>query len=219
MFDKMKQKLYFVKAQLLLENGISKDDIVPFEDELYDRLSRIYFTGLPISINLKYLKPMLPPGKCYDRSYLITMGFENSTLVRGDNKDLEINYGKGNAGHGWVENNGFVYDPTLLLRFKKELYYEIYKPSNLLYIKASEYKKTEWYQETVNTTIDDFKIGGKKRMSLCASIPLVQGIAEMSKREDFSLELNEYLDEIGYNYEEISEELNKAINKQYYLKK
>ena len=213
MFENTKKELYFFKLNLLFNQGIRNGDILPFEDDLYERLSKIYFNGIPLSIQIKYLKPKISPGNCEDRSWFITMGFEDALWVSGDNKDLELNYGKNGAWHFWVEHDGWVYDPTLLYKFKKELYYKIYLPKNIIYRRPEEYKKSPIYQSIVKTTIDDLIPGGKERYHLCVTIPLVKGIAEMSGNADFIKELEQHLEEIEYDYKEITDELNSSIDK------
>ena len=57
MLENLKKKLYFIKHDLLINEGIKNGDIMPFEDDLYERLSKIYFNGYPMSLQIKYLKP------------------------------------------------------------------------------------------------------------------------------------------------------------------
>lgn len=211
MFNKLKKKLNFLRCDLLINEGLRNGTIVPFEDDLYERLSKIYFNGYPLSIQIKYLKPMVGPGQCEDRSWFITMAFDDALWVSGDNKDLELKFGKQGAWHFWVEHDDWVYDPTLLYKFKKEVYYNIYLPTNIVYRKAEEYKKHEWYQDVVKTTVEDLKPGGKKRVNLCMSIPLVQGISQMSDNKDFINELDQHLKMIEYDYKQVVGELDSSI--------
>lgn len=67
------------------------------------------------------------------------LSFPNAVLVCGDNKDLELRYGKEKAEHYWIEMDSYCYDPTLLLRFKKETYYDIFIPSNVFKVTIEEY--------------------------------------------------------------------------------
>lgn len=53
---------------------------------------------------------------------------DNAILVRGDIKSLELQSGPYDAFHGWIELDNYVYDPTALMRFDKDLYYQIYQP-------------------------------------------------------------------------------------------
>lgn len=218
MFDNIKKGLYFSKMQLLLKKGVEDGNIVPFDDEFYEKLSYTYIKCLPVSIHMKYLKHILRPGKCYDRSLYIFFCFPNAVLVHGDNKDLELKYGKEKAGHGWIEMAGYCYDPTLLLRFKKETFYEIYKPYNVSKTTTEEYKNCcdynkQVYEDIVNTKLSDFQPNGRKRTDLCVVIPLVQGIAEMETYIDFKNELDDYLKLIQYDERQIYEEMNQAFQK------
>lgn len=218
MFDGLKKGLYFSKMQLLFSEGLTEGKIVPFDNEFYEKMSHTYFNCIPISMHIKYLKPTLPPGKCYDRSLYIFFCFPSAVLVRADTKDLELRYGKENAGHGWIEMDGYCYDPTLLLRFKKETYYEIYKPYNISKTTTEEYKNCcvsnkQFYEDIVNTELSDFQPNGRKRTDLCVMIPLVQGIAEMGTDDDFKKELDDYLKLIQYDERQVYEEMNQAFQK------
>ena len=207
MFNDLYKKLYFLRTRLLITQGLNNGSIVPFEDTLYERLSKVYFNGYPLSMQIKYLRPMTAPGQCEDRSWFITMAFDDAFWVSGDVKDLELKYGKENAWHFWVEYDEWVYDPTSLYKFKKELYYKMFMPTNVIVRTSDVYKKHEWYQTVVNTKIDDLRPGGKERYHLCVSIPLIKGIADMSGNKDFVDELNEYLKNIEYDYEQIRDDL------------
>ena len=212
MFDSLKKNLYYNKMKLLFDKGVSDNKIVPFDDELYDKMDQVYISGLPVSIHIKYLKPKFPPGKCYDRSLYMFFCFDDAILVRGDNKDLELEYGKEKSGHGWIEIGDYVYDPSLMMRFDKELYYEIYNPINVTKCNKDEYCSTKdrcaLYTDVKNTSIDDFKPYGKKRIELFITMPLVKEIARYSDNPKFIDELNEFIKLIQYNEEEIYNELN-----------
>ena len=217
MFDNLKKSLYFSKMQLLFNKGIADKKIIPFDDEFYERLNHTYISGLPVSIHIKYLKPILPPGKCYDRSLYMFFCFDDAILVRGDNKDLELRYGKDDAGHGWIEMDNYVYDPSLMMRFDKNLYYEIYKPTNVSKCTKEEYCSTrqcqELYNDIKNTTITDFKPYGRKRIELSMTMPLIMGIAQNSSNQEFINELNNFIALIQYDEEEVYTELNEALQK------
>lgn len=116
MFDILKKNLYFTKIQILFDNGLRNGSIVPFDDTFYEKLSNTYISCLPVSIHIKYLKPLTPPGRCYDRSLYMFFCFNDAILVRADNRDLELKFGLSNAGHGWIEIGDYVYDPSLLLK-------------------------------------------------------------------------------------------------------
>ena len=89
------------------------------------------------------------------------------------------------------------------------LYYKIYRSTNVYKFTKEDYIKFNgsYYDEVKNTKLEDFQIGGSKRMDLCVNIPLVRGIAEYSNDENFKRELNEYLTLIQYDEKEVYDEL------------
>ncbi len=209
MFDGLKKKLYFSKLQLLYSKGISEGKIVPFDESFYRSMSNTYFASIPVSMHIKYLRPKTGPGKCYDRSLYMFFCFDDALLVRGDKLNLELLYGKDNAGHGWIEIGDYVYDPTMLMRFDKDLYYKMFSPTNVSKATKEEYVSVNgsFYDDIRSTTVSDFQPGGSKRLELCTTIPLVQGIADMSSDESFKKELDEYLSLIKYDGEAIYRDL------------
>lgn len=202
------RKIYLDKIYLQLLKGVIRGQIVPFDDDFYKSMSTTYLNCIPISMHIKYLKPNSFQGKCIDRSLYMFFCFEESVLVRGDNKSLEIRYGKDHAEHGWIEMGDYVYDPSSLLRYKKDLYYKIYKISNVSKITRDEYKKNNGtiYDEIKSIKLEDFQVGGKRRVDLAITIPLIKAIAEKSPN-DFKIELEEYLKKIGYDESEVYYEL------------
>lgn len=209
----LKDIIHKTKRRIMLEKAWNKGLIKPFDKELYERLSKIYVACLPLSIQLKYYKPESGDfGDCYARSTYLTTGFDNALLVRGKRQDMEIAYGIGNGGHGWVENDGWVYDPTSLLMYRKDIYYKAYGVSDVKSYPKEVYSSSELYQGVINTSIDDFKPGGDKRTDLIMIIPFTERIAQLKKDKCFMEELNKFLEEIEYDYESIMEELKKDMN-------
>ena len=214
MFDNIKKELYFKKMDLLFRKGLFEGKIVPFDDKFYERMSHTYFGCIPVSMHIKYLKPLDSPGKCEERSLFMFFCFDDSLLVRANIKDLELRFGKEHAGHGWIEIGDYVYDPSLTLRFDKDLYYKIYNPSNVYKYTKKEYREAnkKYYDMIKNTTISDFQPGGSKRTDLCTVIPLVRQIAEYSCDENFKKDLDEYLSLIQYDEKQVYEELVSKCN-------
>ena len=202
------KKLYMYKLYLQMSKGLQDRKIVPFDEEFYKAMSTTYFNCLPISMHIKYLRPTCPPGKCYDRSLLMFFCFDDALLVRANNKDLEVRFDKEDAGHGWIEIGDYVYDPSLLLRFDRDLYYKIYKPSKVSKTSVDEYRKNDngYYDEVRNTRLEDFEPGGRKRCDLAVNILLAKGIAEFSE-DGFKEELNEFLEDIKYDENQVYLEL------------
>ena len=210
------KKLYFLKLNKELYKGLQNGTIQEFDDELYSILNKTLVSTIPVDLHIKYLKPTLPPGKCYDRSLYMFFALDDSVLVRGDLKDLEYEYGKEDAGHGWIEMNGYVYDPTSRLRYEKDVYYKLFKPTNVEKCTHEEYNNTSdenryYYERIKNTTRDTFKEEGSERMSLAMTIPLLVGIAEHS--DEFKEALKVYLKEINYDEAEIFGEIEDEYDK------
>lgn len=217
MFDKLKKQLYFTKFTLLIDEGKKNNKIVPFDNDFYEKMSHNYIDGIPISMYIKYLKPIISPGKCYDRSLYMFFCFPEAKLCGGNNKSLALQYGKEYSEHNWIEIDDYVYDPVSLMRFNKDLYYRIYEPTNVVKETLSEYcstpEKKKFYEDITNTTIYDLQTSIKKRNDLLTSIPPIKGIAEMTGNKDFIRELNEHLKLINYDEQQILNELDLAIKK------
>ena len=217
MFDNLKKALYYTRMNILFNKGFNNGDIIPFDDEFYSKLNNTFVSCLPVSFHIKYLKPTTPPGKCYDRSLYMFFCFDDALLVRADIKDLELEYGKERAGHGWIEIGDYVYDPSLMLRFKKDLYYNIYKPTNVFKVTKEEYCSIDGnlkaYYDILNTKLEDFMPYGKKRLELSTIIPLIQDMTKYSKNEEFIKDVNDYIELIQYDRLEINNELNELMDK------
>lgn len=210
MLQKIKKKLFFMKAELLIKNGILKGQIQEFDEKFYERLSHTYFSGIPISFHIKYFFPKEEEGRCYDRSLYMFLAIEEAILVRGSRKDLEYLYGKESSGHGWIEIGDYVYDPTSRMKFSKSLYYQIYEPSNVYKTTRKEYCSNEesrkFLQNIVFTTLNDLKPGGRKRQDLLV-IPLIREVIRMKGETETLEKLDSYLEKIQYNEETIFTEL------------
>ncbi|MBQ9318103.1 MAG: hypothetical protein IJR82_00525 [Bacilli bacterium] len=198
---------------MLIESGLRNKRIVPFDGAFYEQLNQTIINGLPVSIYIRYLQPLSPPGKCYDRSLYMFLCFDNALLVRGDEKDLEFLYGIEEAGHGWIEIENYVYDPSLMMRFDKDLYYKIYQPSHVFKKNKEQYCKDEicktFYDDVRSTTLKDYQPNGRKRIELLTLIPLVERMAQSN--QEFKVVLDRYLASIQYDSDEIKQELNNKL--------
>lgn len=88
--------LYEIKTELLFRKGIDEKKIVSFDeiDGFYEKMSHTYFNGIPVSMHIKYFRPIIEPYRCYDRSLYMFYCFENAVLVRINIKSLEVEYKK-----------------------------------------------------------------------------------------------------------------------------
>lgn len=210
-----RSELFFFKAEYLYETGSRDGKIVPFDDSFYEQMSHTFTDGgIPVSMDIKYLRPSTPPGKCYDRSLNMFLCFDDALLVRGDLKALKLKYAsKGDAGHGWIEIGNNVYDPTYLMRFDKDLYYKIFGVSHVTKYSKEDYCQNQankkYYDQIKNTTLADFQPNGRKRPFLLMAIPLLKGIADNAKDPAFQKELDAYLTAINYDEQEIYHSMRK----------
>lgn len=217
MIDALRRKLYFTKKIILWCKGEKQKRIVPFDEDVYEKMSHTYFGCLPVSMNIKYLQPITSLGKCFDRSLMMFCCFDDALLVCADVKELELTGGKDAAGHYWIEIGDYVYDPSLIRRIDKDLYYEMYQPINVIKNTKEEYcmeeSKRESFDDITKTTISDYQPGGKKRYELMANIPLVVGIAGMTVNIEFMAELKEWLKLVQYDEKDVDEQLTAEIMK------
>lgn len=211
----MLKKLFFERYNYLFCCGLYDGKIVPFKNipEIYEEMSHTYIHALPVSLHIKYMGPKVAPGRCYERSLYMFFSMKDAVLVRGDLKLLEYKIDKKTAGHGWVEIGNYVYDPTYLCRFEKELYYKMNKISNIKRITLDEYLLDEdnkkFYENLKQKTIDDFKPNGKYRFEI-VDLAIAKGLADNSHDKAFKNEVYAYLNEIEYD------SLEKDINDRLY---
>lgn len=213
--DSLKKKLYFTRLNILFNKGLKEGKITRFDEEIFDKMSNTIIACLPVSLYIKYSNHLFAQGTCYDRSLYMFLALNDALLVRGDNKDLEYNYGKGHEGHGWVEIGDYVYDPSLMLKFDKDTYYSIYGCSNVKKIDKQNYllQHQDFVDEHVSTDYAEFKPNGKRRLELGVLIFQIRVLSEMLGDEQFTKDFNDYLTLIEYDENQIREEREKAIQK------
>ena len=71
----IKWKLYSYKKKKLLISGLRNGLITPYDDELIEKLRKVYYGGIPASILL--LSDHMSNGFCYDRALLLAKAFIN----------------------------------------------------------------------------------------------------------------------------------------------
>ena len=211
--DKFKKKLYFAKLDILFEKALKKGKITDFDDEIYKKMSNIIIACLPVSFYIKYSHYLFAKGTCYERSLYMFLALDDALLVRGNNKDLEYNYGKGHGGHGWIEIGEYVYDPSLMLKFDKDVYYALYGCDNVTKMDKQSYllQHKEFFDSQVSHDYEDFKPNGKRRLDLGVLIIQLKALSEMIDDDKFSKDLNDYLSYIEYDENQIYEERLAAI--------
>ena len=82
--QKMKWDLHQKKHRLLLLWGLINGFIAPYDDELIEKLRKVYYGGIPASVIL--LSNGMTNGHCYDRALLMSRAF------LGDEGDVKLLY-------------------------------------------------------------------------------------------------------------------------------
>lgn len=103
----------------MMENNLK----VPYEKELIENLRDKYFLGLPLSIIVLF-KPFCR-NWCHYMSAQLSRGFANFNYV---NAHLNCLDDPNDINHSWIENDDYVYDVTDCMKWKRDIYYEVYKP-------------------------------------------------------------------------------------------
>lgn len=210
---------FIKKKENILNKCIENGKITEFDIEFMDNLDNYVFNGIPISFHIKYFNPIdidvTLNGKCFDRALLLFIANSDAEYVTADIKELELHFGKDYARHAWIELNGYVYDPTSLLRYEKDIWYKLQEPTNIKkHIKDDYGSETLiWYENVRNKKKEDYMPDGKFYHELGMTIPLYQSIAEKLDNPELNYKLNRYLNEIHYNEEEYDKYINDEFQK------
>jgi len=213
--DSLKKKLYFARLNILFDKALKEGKITSFDDEIFEKMSNTIVACLPVSMYIKHSNHLFAQGTCYERSLYMFLALDDALLVRGNNKDLEYNYGKGHEGHGWIEVGDFVYDPSLMLKFDKDTYYSLYGCSNVTKTNKQTYllHHKEFVDSHVSHDFDEFRPNGKRRLELGVLIIQLRALSQMLGDEQFSKDLNDYLSYIEYDEKQIHDERESAIQR------
>ncbi len=224
-FCEARKKLYFEKLNRMYVFGVLTKKIFTFDDEFYDSFKNNIYLGLPVSLILKHrpsivfqnINPNSIERKCFDYALMLFLFMEDATWVRGDVKNLELEYGKDSAFHDWIEKDGYVYDVHNGAKFEKDFYYKMFKCSNVRKWGMEEYCSIEGNKKLVedfrSITIDDYRPNGKRRLDLLTKIPMIKSIAIISGNQDFINDLNAYLELIEYDEEQIYNQMNEWMSR------
>ena len=214
-FFDIKKQLYFTKLNILFNKALKNGKITRFEENIFDKMNDTIIACLPVSLYVKYSNYLFPEGSCIDRSLYMFLALDDAVLVRGDMKDLEYKYGEGHEEHGWVEIGDYVYDPSSMLKFDKDIYYKLYDCTNVR--KTDKETYLEQNKEFVNTHVthdyDEFKPYGKRRHELGILIFQIMSLSKMLGDEQFTNDINDYLTTIQYDEEKIDLEREEVIQK------
>jgi len=123
-----------------IEDGL----IMPYEQELIDKLRDLNIKGVPLSVIVLWFDAC--NRNCYSISVYLTSGMENFKLVHGDvNIYPKTHY----PNHSWVEKDGYVYDPTDGFKYEKNLYYKLYDVEVIESYDEETCKNYKFYQDII----------------------------------------------------------------------
>lgn len=215
MLDNLKKKLFFKRFDLLFNKGVRDGRICEFDDQIYEKMDGTIVSCLPVSMYIKHSDHLFPSGTCYERSLYMFLALGDGVLVRGNDKALEYRCGEGHGGHGWVEVGDYVYDPSLMLRFDRNLYYNLYGMSDVYKCDKKTYlaEHHDYFDSHVSHDLDEFKPGGKRRLELGFYIMQLRALESLVNDDSFTHDLESYLELVEYDEAEISAERDKAIQK------
>ena len=214
MFNELRKKLYFDKLEVMYQIGLRDGLIVPIEEEIYEQMNSTIIATLPVGFRIKHGNKMFALGTCYERSlYMFLALGDDAVLVRGNNKDLALNYGRGHEGHGWVEVGDYVYDPSVGYRYDKEYYYKLFKCSKVFKTPKQKYvlEHSDFIKKYVTTDLNEFRPGGKRRLELGIIIFQIQESARLTNDEALLKDLNEFLESVEYDPVQIRNQRNAEI--------
>lgn len=121
----IKWELHSYKQKVLLIWGLKNGLITPYDDELIEKLRKVYYGGIPASIIL--LSDKLTNGHCYDRALLMSRAFLDSKddiqLLYGDIDSLKLN-------PKFISNSPMYADHCILERITKDGKHLIYDTSS-----------------------------------------------------------------------------------------
>ena len=91
--QKMKWDLHSYKQKVLLIWGLKNGLITPYDDQLIEKLRKVYYGGIPASVIL--LSDGMTNGHCYDRALLMSRAFlddeDDVRLLYADIDSLKLN--------------------------------------------------------------------------------------------------------------------------------
>lgn len=105
----------------MIWNFFQEGKIVPYEEELIEKLRDKYYEGIPLSIVLN--SKCCCRTYCHHMAFQLTRGLDEFRLVRGNINIYPIG---DRPNHSWVEKDGFVYDTTDGFKWEKNTYYELF---------------------------------------------------------------------------------------------
>lgn len=166
----------------VMQHHLQNDEIMPYEDDLIEKLRNLYYEGLPLSIVLHSKYHCVT--WCHHMAFQLSRGMDDFKLIRGNINVYQV---REEPNHSWVEKDGFVYDTTDGFKWKKEIYYQYFGAVPIETYNKDNYMNFEFYQQELEKAVikpDDIE--------LLLNLELV----ELLETEDPSLNHHTLLEEI-----------------------
>lgn len=106
----------------LLKDALNTHKIEFYDEQFISKLREKNLYGIPLSIVI--LSNVMCAGRCYEMSIMQTLGFDQFNLIRGNVNYYPI---EDYPNHCWVENSGWIYEPTNGMRVERDLYYKLHE--------------------------------------------------------------------------------------------
>ena len=216
MLDKAKKDLVYLKHQILMIHGIASDKITDFDDELYNKLNKVYFNSIPVSILVKYLDSNNFPEYSADRIAATFLSISDALLARGKIDYFNLEYGMENIIYEWLEIGDYVYDLITMLRFKKDYYYKMFSPKEINKITKKDYllddDNIREYNFAITTNIDDLKPNTEKMRRYYHYILNIKNKAYLSRNVYLIRDLKDHLFHIDFDENQFDKNKKLKIN-------
>lgn len=190
----------------LFKFGLRTGLILPYEEQLIERLRPINFGGLPASVVLLIQK--LCNGQCYDRAAMLSAGLDNFELVYGSVRSIRLTSDMTDhrsSDHCWVESDTWVYDTSICLRVKKWFYYLLECPVVRRRENQDWCRQQEVYQEILQDNLE------RDKFYLVFIIPLIETHIndQCIYKDQVIRELSLIKEKVNYNclYDEMKTEM------------
>lgn len=150
----------------------------------------IIYSVMPAIIYIKYERPTALPGNCMERAYLLSTAIEDSVVVYGEQSEIGM--------HFWIENGSTCYDPTSLMEYDKDVYYDVNGIKRVDVISRDELESLEFIQYCRKRKIEDFDTDPAYFQDLNFLFPYIQDDLKYRAMPDIKKEIDDYLERIGY---------------------
>ncbi len=193
-----------VRRNIIYNNAISTNRIRPFSEEVDNGLRNIIYSVMPAIIYIKYERPTAPPGNCMERAYLLSTAIDDSVVVFGKQSEIGM--------HFWVEKDNICYDPTSLMEYDKDIYYDVTGIKSVEVISREELEDLGFVQYCRKRKIEDFGKDPVYFQDLNFLLPYIQGGLKYRAMPEYKKEIDDYLERIGF-YQKRDELLRQNIFK------